>query len=112
MLTGTEFYKKKYNLEAINNPNENTFLPNARFFVIKSFNEENIFRALIHSIWSSTPDHNKKLNEAYKDATTRNYPIILFFSVNSSSRFCGCAQMISPVDPKKDFILWSQQNKW
>ncbi|KAJ3293259.1 hypothetical protein HDU79_000554 [Rhizoclosmatium sp. JEL0117] len=39
--------------------------PNARFFIIKSFREDHIYKSIKHSVWSSTEIGNKRLHQAY-----------------------------------------------
>lgn len=61
---------------------------NAKFFVIKSYSEDDVHKSIKYNFWSSTPHGNKKLNSAYEDAQklaagdTRGCPIFLFFSVS------------------------------
>ncbi|KAJ3073798.1 hypothetical protein HDU98_000649 [Podochytrium sp. JEL0797] len=38
---------------------------NARFFVIKSFREDHVFKSIKHGVWSSTEIGNKRLHQAY-----------------------------------------------
>ncbi|XP_074272987.1 uncharacterized protein LOC141596666 [Silene latifolia] len=89
----------------------------AKFFVIKSYSEDDVHKSIKYNVWSSTPNGNKKLNCAYEDAQKaalgkpRGCPIFLFFSVNASGQFCGVAQMLGPVDFDKDMDFW-QQDKW
>ncbi|XP_068663327.1 YTH domain-containing protein ECT4-like isoform X2 [Aristolochia californica] len=91
--------------------------PNAKFFVIKSYSEDDIHKSIKYSVWSSTPVGNKKLDSAFEDAhriscgKPGTCPVFLFFSVNASGQFCGVAEMISPVDYNKDMDFW-QQDKW
>ncbi|KAJ3193924.1 hypothetical protein HK101_003859 [Irineochytrium annulatum] len=40
---------------------------NARFFVIKSFTEDDVFKSIKYSIWSSTEIGNRRLNQAFMD---------------------------------------------
>lgn len=60
---------------------------NAKFFVIKSYSEDDVHKSIKYNVWSSTPNGNKKLNMAYDDAQRlaggqpRGCPIFLFFSV-------------------------------
>lgn len=82
----------------------------ARFFVIKSYYEDDIYYSIKTSSWSSTDYGNKKLNRAYCDCQGTRF-IYLFFSVNGSGHFCGVARMTSEVFYKKSVTLW-QQNKW
>ncbi|KAL8484756.1 hypothetical protein ACS0TY_027165 [Phlomoides rotata] len=91
--------------------------PNAKFFVIKSYSEDDVHKSIKYNVWSSTPNGNKKLNAAYEDAKriapggSRGCPIFLFFSVNASGQFCGVAEMTGPVDFHRDMDFW-QQDKW
>ncbi|XP_057809789.1 YTH domain-containing protein ECT4 isoform X2 [Salvia miltiorrhiza] len=90
---------------------------NAKFFVIKSYSEDDVHKSIKYNVWSSTPNGNKKLNAAYEDAKrlaagdSRSCPIFLFFSVNASGQFCGIAEMTGPVDFHRDMDFW-QQDKW
>jgi hypothetical protein len=72
-----------------------------RYFVIKSFSEDDIHRSIKYEIWCSTDHGNKRLDAAYKaqkSATNGQGTIYLFFSVNGSGHFCGMAEMLSAVD--------------
>ncbi|KAK7853942.1 yth domain-containing family protein 2 [Quercus suber] len=89
----------------------------AKFFVIKSYSEDDVHKSIKYNVWSSTPHGNKKLDAAYEDAQRmaagkpRGCPIFLFFSVNASGQFCGVAEMVGSVDFTKDMDFW-QQDKW
>ncbi|KAK7302364.1 hypothetical protein RJT34_13251 [Clitoria ternatea] len=84
----------------------------AKFYVIKSFNEDDIHKGIKYNVWTSTPSGNKKLNAAFLDAearlrqTGKMCPVFLFFSVNASRQFVGVAEMLGPVDFKKDLKFW------
>ncbi|XP_047948758.1 uncharacterized protein LOC125194538 [Salvia hispanica] len=90
---------------------------NAKFFVIKSYSEDDVHKSIKYNVWSSTPNGNKKLSAVYEDAKRisagdpRGCPIFLFFSVNASGQFCGIAEMTGPVDFNRDMDFW-QQDKW
>ncbi|KAL8216317.1 hypothetical protein R6Q57_023154 [Mikania cordata] len=90
---------------------------NAKFFVIKSYSEDDVHKSIKYNVWSSTPNGNKKLNNAYEEAQklslvdSKGCPIFLFFSVNASGQFCGIAEMTGRVDFHKDMDFW-QQDKW
>ncbi|XP_038714019.1 YTH domain-containing protein ECT1-like isoform X2 [Tripterygium wilfordii] len=84
----------------------------AKFFVIKSYSEDNVHKSIKYGVWASTPNGNKKLDTAYHEAKEKEtYPIFLLFSVNASAQFCGVAEMIGPVDFDKSVDYW-QQDKW
>ncbi|ESW19399.1 hypothetical protein PHAVU_006G121600 [Phaseolus vulgaris] len=105
-------YTDQYNKEDFSLDYEN-----AKFFVIKSYSEDDVHKSIKYNVWSSTPHGNKKLENAYEDAKkiaaekSGVCPIFLFFSVNASGQFCGVAEMIGTVDFNKNMDFW-QQDKW
>lgn len=88
-----------------------------KFYVIKSYSEDDIHKCIKYDVWSSTPNGNKKLDatfneaEAKADETGTRCPIFLFFSVNGSGQFVGLAEMMGKVDFNKDMDFW-QLDKW
>ena len=78
-----------------------------KFFIIKSFSEEDVHKAIKYKVWSSTKTGNQTLNNAYKDET-----VYLFYSCNGSGRFVGMAKMTSALDDKNSFMYWTQDSKW
>lgn len=81
---GPSIRRDQYNLE--------TFLTeydNAKFYVIKSYSEDDVHKCIKYDVWSSTPNGNKKLDAAFHDAEAKasesgtKCPIFLFFSVSS-----------------------------
>ncbi|KAJ4811294.1 evolutionarily conserved C-terminal region 2 [Rhynchospora pubera] len=85
----------------------------AKFFVIKSYSEDDVHKSVKYGVWASTPNGNKKLDAAYKEAKEKpgSCPVFLFFSVNTSGQFVGVAEMVGPVDFNKTLEYW-QQDKW
>ncbi|CAI5492596.1 unnamed protein product [Closterium sp. Naga37s-1] len=87
----------------------------ARFFVIKSYSEDDVHKSIKYGVWASTPTGNKRLDAAFKDAAGKSSatpcPLFLFFSVNASGQFCGVAEMLTPVDFTRSVDYW-QQDKW
>jgi hypothetical protein len=107
----------------------------SKFFIIKSFTEDDVHKAIKYNIWSSTVTGNAVLNKAYLDVqrvreskkdldkdsdndeaaddARGNAEVYLLFSVNQSKHFCGVAKMMSSVrhDVKHD-NLWKQSGKW
>ena len=93
------------------NPKEFNLNPKgARFFIIKSYSEDDIHRSIKYSIWCSTEHGNKRLDSAYHERDGKG-PIFFFFSVNGSGHFCGMAQMMTPVDYHSSSSVWAQ-DKW
>ena len=50
----------------------------AKYFVIKSFDEDNIHKSIKYGVWCSTYVNNMILNEAFLEIKGQ-YPIILLF---------------------------------
>ena len=85
----------------------------AKFFVIKSYSEDDIHKSIKYNVWASTTNGNKKLDATYQEAQAKSSgcPIFLFFSVNTSGQFVGVAEMTGAVDFEKTLEYW-QQDKW
>ncbi|KAH7107613.1 YTH-domain-containing protein [Auriculariales sp. MPI-PUGE-AT-0066] len=93
------------------NPSQFDIRPEfARYFVIKSYTEDDVHKSLKYEIWSSTEPGNKRLDKAFKETAGRG-PIYLFFSVNGSGHFCGMAEMLTPVDLTRSSTVWAS-DKW
>ncbi|KAK3889284.1 hypothetical protein Pcinc_006707 [Petrolisthes cinctipes] len=67
----------------------NYLFRDARFFLMKSNNAENITLSKSNGVWSTPPQNEAKLNQAFREA--RN--VILIFSIKESGRFCGFARL-------------------
>ncbi|KAL2477625.1 uncharacterized protein Fot_46639 [Forsythia ovata] len=110
--SGLAIRRNKYNLEEFEIQYDK-----AKFYVIKSYSEDDIHKCIKYDVWSSTPNGNKKLDAAFRDANAKSSesgaksPIFLFFSVNASGQFIGVAEMIGQVDFNKNMDFW-QLDKW
>ncbi|XP_022842846.1 YTH domain-containing family protein 2-like isoform X2 [Olea europaea var. sylvestris] len=102
-----------FHVDQVNSPDFITNYEKAKFFVIKSFSEDNVHKSIKYGIWASTPLGNRKLDAAYHEAKEMKdtCPVFLFFSVNASGQFCGIAEMVGPVDFENDADYW-QQDRW
>lgn len=101
------------NRELYNKPDFSTEYKDAKFFIIKSYSEDNVHKSIKYGVWASTANGNRKLDSAYRAVKEKgdSCPVFLFFSVNASAQFCGVAEMIGPVDFEKSVDYW-QQDKW
>ncbi|PIN18623.1 putative high-glucose-regulated protein [Handroanthus impetiginosus] len=99
--------------EQYNKPDFPVTYSDAKFFIIKSYSEDDVHKSIKYNIWASTPNGNKKLDTAYQGSQQRSggCPVFLFFSVNTSGQFVGVAEMAGPVDFNKNVEYW-QQDKW
>ncbi|KAL1802041.1 hypothetical protein ACET3Z_030688 [Daucus carota] len=104
--------RDQYNLEDFQ-----TNYDNAKFYVIKSYSEDDIHKCIKYNVWSSTPNGNRKLNAAFHDTLDKTSdsgmecPIFLFYSVNGSGQFVGLAEMTGQMDFAKNMNFW-QRDKW
>lgn len=78
----------------------NYLFRDTRFFLIKSNNAENITLSKAKGVWSTLPQNESNLNQAYRES--RN--VLLIFSVKESGKFAGFARLgsesrrdVSPV---------------
>jgi hypothetical protein len=71
--------KEQYNGEDLS---EN--YSDAKFFIIKSYSEDDVHKSIKYNVWASTPNGNKKLDAAYQEAKEKpgGCPIFLLFSVS------------------------------
>ena len=98
-------------LKSEKNPSDFSMnISNARFFVIKSYAEDDIHRSIKYNIWTSTEHGNRRLDQAFREQKGKG-PVYLLFSVNGSGHFCGVAQMMSEVDFATITGVWAQ-DKW
>ena len=85
---------------------------NCKFFVIKSFSEEDVHKSIKYNVWSSSKDGNLTLSNAFRITEENKGNVYLFYSCNGSGRYAGVARMKSPCDETKTFGLWTQDGKW
>ncbi|KAG8368852.1 hypothetical protein BUALT_Bualt15G0089800 [Buddleja alternifolia] len=103
---GLAIERNKYNLKEFQLEYDN-----AKFYVIKSYSEDDVHKCIKYDVWSSTPNGNKKLDASFREAdaktteTSVKCPVFLFFS------FVGVAEMIGQVDFSKNMDFW-QLDKW
>jgi hypothetical protein len=69
------------------------FLKDAKFFIIKSVNKENIEISQSKNLWATTVHNQGKLSDAFR--TNKN--VILIFSMNKSASFQGIAKMSTDI---------------
>ncbi|KAK3492243.1 YT521-B-like domain-containing protein [Neurospora hispaniola] len=79
-----------------------------RFFVLKSFNNENLDKAMDDAIWVTQTSNEEKFTKAYQ--TCKN--VIFFFSVNKSKAFQGYALMTSLPSADINKASWMKNIHW
>lgn len=80
----------------------NYLFRDTRFFLIKSNNAENITLSKAKGVWSTLPQNEANLNQAYRES--RN--VLLIFSVKESGRFAGFARLGSESRRDVPPISW------
>ena len=117
MLYRTEMYicSRYRNLIDINTKNSNLHEKvdsNSKFFVIKSFSEEDVHKSIKYGVWSSSKNGNLTLSNAFQMTKEKNGNVYLFFSCNGSGRYVGVARMKTSCDENRTFEFWTQDGKW
>jgi hypothetical protein len=117
MLYRTEMYicSRYRNLIDINTKNKAIYEKvdsNSKFFVIKSFSEEDVHKSIKYGVWSSSRNGNLTLSNAFLLTKEKNSNVYLFFSCNGSGRYVGVARMKTPCDENRTFEFWTQDGKW
>lgn len=79
-----------------------------RFFVLKSFNNENLEKAMNDGIWVTQTSNEETFTKAFE--TCRN--VIFFFSVNKSKAFQGYALMTSLPSADITKASWMNNINW
>jgi hypothetical protein len=89
--------KEEYNREDF--PEDHS---DAKFFVIKSYSEDDVHKSIKYCVWASTRNGNKKLDTAYQEAKEKpgGCPVFLLFSVSMSS-------LVSSIDFASAFFFFS-----
>ncbi|EAS00732.2 cyclic nucleotide-binding domain protein (macronuclear) [Tetrahymena thermophila SB210] len=98
-MKNEQLRKIKENLNLPSDKEYQSLLENARFFFIRSCNQENITFALQQSIWATTQKNEKALFDAFKK--TQN--VILVFGVNKTNYFQGVARMQQHILDKNSY---------
>lgn len=74
----------------------------ARFFLIKSNNHENVALAKAKGVWSTPPQNEARLNQAFRECDN----VILIFSVKESGKFQGYARLAAESTKDHPPIRW------
>lgn len=80
----------------------NYLFRDTRFFLIKSNNAENITLSKAKGVWSTLPQNEANLNQAYRES--RN--VLLIFSVKESGKFAGFARLSSESRRDVPSVSW------
>ena len=108
-------FKNYNNLIDINERNSNILLEintDCKFFIIKSFSEEDIHKSIKYGVWSSSKKGNTTLSNAFNKTKEKDSFVYLFFSCNRSGRYVGVAKMKSVCNFNKTFNYWTQDDLW
>lgn len=107
-----------------NNPEFVTDYSEAKLFIIKSYSEDNVHKSIKYNVWASTPNGNKKLDAAYREAKEEKEacPVFLLFSVRVSNpsavcllhlySLCRFAYGVVTAGKRELSVLWSCGDDW
>lgn len=74
----------------------------ARFFLVKSNNAENVTLAKNKGVWSTPPANESRFNQAFDEA--RN--VLLVYSVKESGKFTGLARLSTKSNREGPQVSW------
>ena len=80
----------------------NYLFRDARFFLVKSNNSENVTLSKAKGVWSTPPVNESRLNKAFEEA--RN--VLLIFSVKESGKFSGFARLSTESRRDGPHVNW------
>lgn len=84
---------------------------NSTYYIIKSFNIENIHKAIKYGVWATTYSGNNTFDKAFADSQKRNSEVYLFFSTNSTFAFQGIAKLKSGYQ-NQSYCFWKGSDKY
>ncbi|KAK3350051.1 YT521-B-like domain-containing protein [Lasiosphaeria hispida] len=79
-----------------------------RFFIVKSFNEQNVSACMDDGVWVTQAQNGQVLASAFAECKN----VILFFSINKSRAFQGYARMASAPSPETPRPKWMSGINW
>ncbi|KAH8879598.1 YTH-domain-containing protein [Thozetella sp. PMI_491] len=79
-----------------------------RFFIVKSFNEENVYKCMEDGVWATQMQNGEVLTTAFAQCKS----VILFFSINKSKAFQGFARMSTAPSPDTPRPRWLSGMHW
>ena len=115
--------RKGFRFQSCNfNPREldESRLDAAKYFIVKTWNIEDVIVSIEHGLWCSTDQGNRKLNHGYRENKGSGAPVYLIFNMppqkdegRDRGRFCGVAEMTGFVDFKAKTTVWtSSKSRW
>ncbi|TVY17622.1 30-kDa cleavage and polyadenylation specificity factor 30 [Lachnellula arida] len=78
-----------------------------RYFIVKSFNEENVLRCIADSVWTTQAQNGSVFKKAFESCKN----VILVFSINKSRAFQGYARMES-LPGSVESPAWQESINW
>jgi hypothetical protein len=81
------------------------------FYVIRSKKTDDIHKAVKYGVWTSSPQNNFKISEAFKNRTNQGGNVFFFFTYLSAPGFVGLARLVD-MDLKKEFPYWGEIGRW
>jgi len=80
----------------------NYLFRDARFFLVKSNNAENVTLSKAKGVWSTPPTNESRLNKAFEES--RN--VLLIFSIKESGKFSGFARLATESRHDVPQVSW------
>lgn len=84
---------------------------NSVFFVIRSKKTDDIHKAIKYGVWTSSPQNNNKIADAFRYRQNHGGDVFFFFTYINAPGFVGLARLVD-VDLKREFPFWGEIGRW
>lgn len=81
------------------------------FFVIRSKKTDDIHKAIKYGTWTSSPQNNLKIADAFRSRKNHGGDVFFFFTYLYAAGFVGLARLVD-VDLKREFPYWGEIGRW
>lgn len=84
---------------------------NAHYFVIRSKKTDDIHKGVKYGVWTSSPQNNKKIEDAFYQRRSTGGNVFFFFTYINAPGFVGLARLID-LDLKREFPFFGEIGRW
>ncbi len=82
------------------------------YFIMRSTHQDDIHKAMKYGVWTSTPEHNSKLEQTYTINKQYGRKTLLFFRVIKENTVYGVAELVSSFNRNIQKKFWWNNIKW
>lgn len=79
--------------------------------MIRSKKTDDIHKAVKYGVWTSSPQNNLKIRDAFQQKSAHGGNVFFFFTYLNAPGFVGLARL-TEVDLKREFPYWGEIGRW